>query len=150
MNFVSKVGKVAEPHTVTFIMDINYSLPDGTNLAAYTIPRSIQLMPSLKDFNSEAMVIPGKGEMDTVMALNARSWSPVVIDSKDKVNYLGPNKKYVLNGSEKYVNSGWLFPEEFAPPSSGGTTFTVTFENEGQYPYYCVVHPWMEGKVTVK
>ncbi len=35
VNFVSKVGKVAEPHTVTFVMDRN-SLPDGTNLAAYT------------------------------------------------------------------------------------------------------------------
>ncbi len=66
----------------------------------------MQLMPSLTDFNSEAMVIPGEGEMDTLVALNSRSWSSVVIDSKDKVNYLGPNKKYVLNGSEKYVNSG--------------------------------------------
>jgi len=30
-----------------------------------------------------------------------------------------------------------------------GTTFSDTFESAGQFPYHCVVHPWMEGIVTV-
>jgi len=30
-----------------------------------------------------------------------------------------------------------------------GTTFSHTFEEEGEFPYFCMVHPWMEGIVTV-
>jgi len=30
-----------------------------------------------------------------------------------------------------------------------GTTFEHTFVEAGEYPYYCMVHPWMTGKVQV-
>jgi len=30
-----------------------------------------------------------------------------------------------------------------------GTTFDVTFDEEGTFPYFCMVHPWMVGTVTV-
>ncbi len=34
----------------------------------------------------------------------------------------------------------------FAP----GTEFSYTFERAGEYPYYCLVHPWMAGMVVVE
>jgi len=30
-----------------------------------------------------------------------------------------------------------------------GTTFEVTFDTEGTFPYFCMVHPWMAGTVIV-
>ncbi len=30
-----------------------------------------------------------------------------------------------------------------------GTSFSHTFESEGEFPYFCMVHPWMVGIVTV-
>ena len=30
-----------------------------------------------------------------------------------------------------------------------GNTFSHTFEEAGNYPYFCIVHPWMTGTVTV-
>ena len=30
-----------------------------------------------------------------------------------------------------------------------GTTFSVTFDEAGDYPYFCMVHPWMTGNVSV-
>ncbi len=30
-----------------------------------------------------------------------------------------------------------------------GTTFDVTFDTAGTYPYFCMVHPWMTGVVIV-
>ena len=31
-----------------------------------------------------------------------------------------------------------------------GTTFSFQFDEEGEYPYFCMVHPWMEGIVKVQ
>ena len=33
---------------------------------------------------------------------------------------------------------------------SGGATFEHTFEVPGEYDYYCMLHPWMIGSVTVE
>ncbi|MDH3277060.1 MAG: PEFG-CTERM sorting domain-containing protein [Nitrosopumilus sp.] len=30
------------------------------------------------------------------------------------------------------------------------TTFSHTFEEEGEFPYFCMVHPWMQGMVIVQ
>jgi plastocyanin len=30
-----------------------------------------------------------------------------------------------------------------------GTTFSYTFDNAGEYNYFCMVHPWMTGKIQV-
>jgi plastocyanin len=56
-----------------------------------------------------------------------------------------------MDGTEKYVNSGWLLPkgQEQSYPGSGNT-FTVTFQKAGTYGYICGVHPWMVGSVVVK
>ena len=37
-------------------------------------------------------------------------------------------------------NSGLLSPNKF---------YSIQFVNAGIYPYYCMVHPWMNGVVTV-
>ena len=31
-----------------------------------------------------------------------------------------------------------------------GQTFAHTFEEEGEFPYFCLVHPWMQGTVIVQ
>ena len=31
-----------------------------------------------------------------------------------------------------------------------GSTFSATIDEPGKYPYYCVVHPWMIGNITVE
>ncbi len=34
-------------------------------------------------------------------------------------------------------------------PFTGGQTYSFTFSQPGQYPYYCKVHPFMIGEITV-
>jgi plastocyanin len=29
-----------------------------------------------------------------------------------------------------------------------GNSFPFVFDKAGEYPYYCMIHPWMTGKVT--
>jgi hypothetical protein len=51
-----------------------------------------------------------------------------------------------MDGTESYLNSGWLWPEgQSRPGGSPITKFTVTFEKPGTYTYVCNVHPWMTG-----
>ena len=44
------------------------------------------------------------------------------------------------DGPSGEFNSSLLF---------AGETFSHTFESTGEFPYFCMVHPWMEGVVIV-
>jgi plastocyanin len=137
---------VGEPHTVTFALD-NKTM---TNVVGpFAVPNSTQFTPIPHGSNNEPVMVPGKGNV--VIAFNARSFSPTVIDSQGNVKGFAPNAAYAMTGSEKYINSGWLLPkgqEQGFPGSSN--TFTVTFQKAGIYNYICEVHPWMLGSVIVK
>ncbi len=66
-----------------------------------------------------------------------------VIDSQVSVKHFVPlNAAYTMNGSEKYVNSGWLVPKGQEQAFSGSSNrFTVTFQKTGTYHYICQLHP---------
>jgi plastocyanin len=40
--------------------------------------------------------------------------------------------------------------EALGPPFPPVSSFTVTFEEPGTYPYFCAIHPWMAGQVVVR
>ena len=55
-----------------------------------------------------------------------------------------------MSGTETYVNSGFMFPQQLSPPGLPAIEeFTVTFVNPGTYNYTCVLYPWMTGAVRV-
>jgi plastocyanin len=50
------------------------------------------------------------------------------------------------------INTARVFDSGLAGPtalSSTGKTYEFTFESAGEYPYYCILHPGMVGKVFV-
>jgi plastocyanin len=139
---------VSEPHTVTFIMD-NSTFADFA--APFVIEGNTTFVPAVPNSNAEAIVMPGQGGSNVIVAVNNRSLSPAIIDSTGNATYLPPNANYTMTGSEKYVNSGWIWPKGLAPPGFPPTnSFSVTFSEEGTYNYICVVHPWMAGDIVVK
>ena len=138
---------VAEPHTVTFVLDNKTSTEI---VSPFAVPNSAQLAAIPPNSNSEPLRPPNQNNV--VIAVNARSYIPTVIDSQGSVKHFAPpNASYIMTGSEKYVNSGWLVPkgqEQLYPGSSN--TFTITFQKAGTYHYICQIHPWMTGSVLVK
>ncbi|MFL6493348.1 MAG: hypothetical protein ACJ70N_00940 [Nitrososphaera sp.] len=40
--------------------------------------------------------------------------------------------------------------QQLPPPFPPISSFTVTFEDPGIYPYFCAIHPWMTGQVVVR
>lgn len=140
--------KVGEPHTVTFVFDNSSS----TDFAApFLIDNQTAVTSAVPNANAEAVVMPGTNGTKTIVALNSRSMMPTVIDSTGKVTYLPPNASYTVTGTEKYINSGWIWPKDMSPQGLPPIdSFSLTFSKTGTYNYYCEVHPWMTGDVVVK
>ena len=138
---------VAEPHTVTFVLDNKTAT---AIVSPFAVPNSTQFTSVPADSNSQPLRPPGQNNV--VIAINARSYIPTVIDSQGSLKqFAPPNAAYTMDGSEKYVNSGWLVPkgqEQLYPGAS--TSFTATFQKAGTYHYICQLHPWMTGSVVVK
>jgi plastocyanin len=140
--------EVAEPHTVTFVLD-NSTMAGVESPLAVSNTTEFEAIPP--GSNNDPILIPGEGGMNTLLALNARTFNPVTIDSQGTVQYLETNANYTMTGNEKYVNSGVLLPEGQEQELPGaGNTFTVTFENPGTYNYICIIHPWHTGSVIVE
>ena len=141
-------SSVAEPHTVTFVLD-NKTMTDIVSPLA-VVPNSTRFEAIPPNSNNEPLKVPGPNNV--VIAINARTYIPTVIDSQGNAKHLPPpNAAYTINGNEKYINSGWLIPKgmEKAYPGSS-TAFTATFQKAGTYHYICLLHPWMTGSVNVK
>ena len=136
---------VAEPHTVTFVLD---NTAKADLVVPFAISNSSDLSPLVPNSNSEPLLTP---DGNAIIAVNKRAFNPVVIDATDQVTPLNQNANYTLTGTEKYVNSGWLLPKGLEQTYPGsGNTFTVAFQKSGNYNYLCLVHPYMTGSVTVK
>lgn len=136
---------VAEPHTVSFVLD-NKTMTNV--ITPFAIRNITELVPLPPGSNSQPTIVPGK---NIVLSLNSRVFNPAVIDSQGKVKTVPTNSNYTMTGSEKFVNSGFILPKgkEQAYPGSGNS-FTIRFEKAGTYNYICLIHPWMKGTVTVK
>jgi plastocyanin len=139
---------VAEPHTVTFVLDNSTMAGIVSPLAVSNMTEFTAMPPGS---NNEPVLIPGEGGMNTLIAINARTYNPVTIDSQDKVQFMNPNANYSMTGDEKYINSGWFLPEGLEEQYPGsGNTFALTFEKPGTYDYLCILHPWMTGTIAVE
>jgi plastocyanin len=165
---------VAEPHTATIMTNDSFIPPLA---APFAVSNTTALQPLMPDANVEPLIVPppsptstpsspsqqqttngsqsssssSQNNTITVIIDNARAWNPVVIDSTgNNVTHLPPNANYTMDGTESFVNSGFIFPADMVPPGIPPITeFTVTFESPGSYPYLCALHPWMTGTVVV-
>jgi plastocyanin len=140
---------VGEPHSVAFIKD-NRLFPPF--VVPFAVSASTEFKALMPDPNVEPLIVSSNNTATkTVIVNNARAFNPTVVDSTDEnITYLPPNSSYTMDGTESYVNSGWMWPEGQVPPGAPPITeFTVTFEKPGIYDYVCTVHPWMTGTVVV-
>ena len=138
---------VSEPHTVTFLKDQSFYPPPAVPVPLTFNSTDLKADP---DANIDPLIIDQNGTKSVIVD-NARHYNPVSVDSSGhNATYLPLNANYTLTGTEKFVSSGWMWPEGLAPQGAPPIkTFSVTFENAGKYDYLCVIHPWMTGIVIV-
>ena len=139
---------VSEPHTVSFLKDQSFYPPPSVPVPITFNSTDLKADP---DANIDPLIITDQNGTKSVIVDNARHYNPVSVDSSGhNTTYLPLNANYTLTGTEKFVSSGWMWPEGLAPQGAPPIkSFSVTFENAGKYDYFCVVHPWMTGTVIV-
>jgi plastocyanin len=138
---------VGEPHTVTFMTNNSTFADFGS---PFVVSNDTTFTPLSPNSNGAPFLIPGNNDTNIVVTLNKRSFFPTIINSEDQASYLPPNASYTMNGTEKFVNSGWIWPKGETPKGLPPINqFEVTFAKAGTYDYICLVHPWMMGKVVV-
>jgi plastocyanin len=83
---------VAEAHTATFVLDNN---TDTDIVSPFAVPKSTQLTAIPPNSNNEPLTAPG--QKNVVIAVNARSYIPTVIDSQGSVKeFAPPNAAYTM------------------------------------------------------
>ena len=101
------------------------------------------------DANSEFIVYNTKGSYNLGCELDKTCFEPyfLKIDVDDTVTWINDDDAIhvVISGNP---NDG---PDGFFASGALKTNeaFSFTFDKEGNYEYFCVLHPWMNGFVTV-
>ena len=132
---------VSEPHTVTFLKDQSFYPPPAVPVPITFNSTDLKSDP---DANIDPLIITNQNGTKSVIVDNARHYDPVSVDSSGhNATYLPLNANYSLTGTEKFVSSGWMWPEGLAPQGAPPIkSFSVTFENAGKYRrFYCVPVP---------
>ncbi len=73
--------------------------------------------------------------------------SLVEINAGESVTWQNQDVAFHSVTSGTYENPDGLFDSGHLDPYE---SFTLTFDNTGEYVYFCTLHPWMNGKVQVK
>jgi plastocyanin len=170
-------SELSDIHTVTFVLDPNV-MSDIILPFAVSGDTSFQLLPPFN--LGEPVMTQTPDGRQAIVALNKNAWNPSIVDANNQSTYLnGTDIRYTMDGSEKVINSGIILAQmpptggggaavtnettstsnategggaqpPIGPPFPPVSSFTVTFEQPGTYPYFCAIHPWMTGQVIVR
>ena len=98
----------------------------------------------------QVSVVPGA----TFLTDNAYNPNPIEVNVGQTVLWTNDDFSFhtVTSGEVGDTNSDRIFDSGLAGPTalaSTGKTYEYTFEVLGEYPYFCILHPGMVGKVIV-
>ncbi|MCV0367244.1 MAG: fibronectin type III domain-containing protein [Nitrosopumilus sp.] len=171
--------QVNDPQKIFKNVDVFYSLEDDYFWAVFNIefgkPFSsgilieswheskrpvYEFVSDVLESDSEFSENRSKIEHMATIDINSHTSSPKCKETHDC--YI-PNDAYVLEGGmvmwhnhdEDFIHTITSGMSETGPNNifngmlRPGEMFHNTFGTEGKYPYYCMIHPWAEGTVTV-
>jgi plastocyanin len=78
-------------------------------------------------------------------------------DPEDVESAVGSMITWINDDTAPHTVTSGIVEDDVPAPDGGfdsgmmepGDSFPFVFDQVGEYPYYCTVHPWMTGKVTV-
>lgn len=111
-------------------------------VTAYAVPAAYADHPTAEVTNAPGSSVPGCEETNECFIP-----ADVTVDVGGEVTWTNDDT------AAHTITAGTVEDGPTGPFDSGlvitGSAFTFEFEEAGTYPYYCIVHPWMAGTVTV-
>jgi plastocyanin len=92
-------------------------------------------------------IVPGSSSLTT----NAFSPNPIRVSVGNTVTWTNNDSQphTVASGSNGQPDNKFNSSPNFNPLLNPGQTFSFTFTQAGDYPYFCMLHPNMVGTVSV-
>jgi plastocyanin len=92
-------------------------------------------------------IVPGSSSLTT----NAFSPNPIQVSVGNTVTWTNNDSQphTVASGSNGQPDNKFNSSPNFNPLLNAGQTFSFTFTQAGDYPYFCMLHPNMVGTVSV-
>jgi plastocyanin len=112
---------------------------------------SIVAMPQVIAEEEENKVIVPYGAYSPVCAKTSNCYVPnnIVIDEGDKIIWVnGDYAPHTVTSGNLWSGKDGLFESKIL---NHNDRFEFTFSDfkSGIYPYYCIMHPWMKGLVSI-
>jgi plastocyanin len=97
--------------------------------------------------NQTVSIVPGS----STLAENTFQPNPVQVNIDDMVTWVNDDSQphTVTSGSNGQPDNKFNSSPNFIPLMAPGATFSHTFTEAGEYPYFCLLHPNMIGTVSV-
>ncbi|MCV0411306.1 plastocyanin/azurin family copper-binding protein [Nitrosopumilus sp.] len=73
--------------------------------------------------------------------------SKIFVEKGKQVTWINEDSAFHSVTSGFYDEPTELFDSGYLDPFE---SFSLTFDNEGTYDYFCTLHPWMKGQVIVE
>jgi plastocyanin len=122
-------AELSELHTVTFVLDQNVMSDIIVPFAVLGGETSFELLPP---FNvGKPILTQAPDGREAIVALNKDAFYPSVLDANNQTSYFNETEddiQYTMDGTEKVINSGIIFPE-LLPPVGAAMNETTTTDN---------------------
>ena len=120
----------------------------GISLVVTSALVAIFLISPLMAFAEDFSVIIPQGASNRRYATFHNCYSPekITISPGDSITWFNEDSDFHSVTSGMPGTADGTFDSELFPP---GESWIFAFANPGEYDYFCTIHPWMLGKVTV-
>jgi predicted secreted protein with PEFG-CTERM motif len=125
------------------------SKPIGALFGVLALVAIVTIAPHAFAATTNVVMSPGAGSDQTcVAAKNCFSPNVVNIAVGDTVTWTNNDKvgHTTTSGQPTDNQTGTVWDSSLV---KAGGTYSFTFQNAGDYKYFCMVHPWMTGEVVV-
>jgi len=150
-------GNALAVHTMyTNTFQVDYKILDLTKEKADTVKLEEEVMMEEEEVMMEAPAGPTTHTVDMPVGTSVPGceetnacYDPadITINAGDTVEWINSDTAaHTVTGGSPSEGPSGVFDSSLV---MAGATYAFTFDDAGSYDYFCMVHPWMVGSVTV-